>query len=276
MKMRVTRVRRGLFGLGMVWLGGLVVMDAVWAQGGVSFIARQDFEVGSGPASITVGDFNDDGYQDLATAAAALDTVPILLGRGDGTFLPAQRVGVGSVPVSIAVGDFNGDGLLDLATANAAANSVSILTSGGVVNDLVAFEPLPATFCFTPDPKGCPDGFIGTFRFAARLTNTSERSLTDLAVQVIALTQGNLLQNADGGPAGVDARLTVPRADDFTDGSLSPEEFVDVPFVICLTARQPFTVEVEVLGVVGSRDETPSGARHVGRQRIGEWTVPAR
>jgi hypothetical protein len=115
------------------------------------------------------------------------------------------------------------------------------------INDLVTFEPLQSTFTFTPDPTGCPRGFVGTFNFEARLTNSSERSLSDLVVTVTALTNGNLLQNADGGPAGVGARLTVPQEDEFADGILSPDEFVDVPLIICLTEQQPFRFVVDVL-----------------------------
>jgi hypothetical protein len=91
-------------------------------------------------------------------------------------------------------------------------------------------------------------GFVGTFSFEARLTNISERSLSDLAVVVTTLTNGNLLQNADGGPEGIGARLSVPQEDGFSDGVLSPDEFVDVLLIICLTQRQPFTFVVAVLG----------------------------
>jgi hypothetical protein len=129
MKMGTTRVRLELFSLGMLLLGGLVVVNAVRAQGGVSF-TRRDFGVGVDPESITVGDFNGDGHQDLATANRFPSTVSILLGRGDGTFLAAQDVGVGAVPHSITVGDFNGDGHQDLATANL-SNTVSILLGRG-------------------------------------------------------------------------------------------------------------------------------------------------
>lgn len=52
------------------------------------------------------------------------------------------------------------------------------------------------------------------------------------------------------GSGGVNARLTVPEADRFTDGVLSPDEFVDVPFIICLWQRRPFTFMVDVLGAV--------------------------
>ena len=119
-----------------------------------------------------------------------------------------------------------------------------------MVNDRVLFDPHRSTFSFTPTPKGCPAGFVGTFSFEARLRNRSVRPLTDLFVQVRNLTNGTLLQNADGGPGGIGARLTVPQADGFSDGVLGPRELVDVPFVICLTKQEPFTFVVDVLGAV--------------------------
>jgi hypothetical protein len=119
-----------------------------------------------------------------------------------------------------------------------------------VFNDFVTFEPLPATFHFIPDLMGYPEGFVRTFSFEARLTNISEHSLSALVIEVTALTGGNLLQNADGGPGGVGASLTVPRQDGFTDGRLTPDEFVDVPLIICLTQQRRFTFVVDVFGVV--------------------------
>ena len=74
-----------------------------------------------------------------------------------------------------------------------------------VVNDAVTFEPLRATFRFTPDPTGCLGAFsefFATFSFQAQLTNTSDGALTDLFVAVTTLTNGNVLQNADGGQGG--------------------------------------------------------------------------
>jgi hypothetical protein len=67
-------------------------------------------------------------------------------------------------------------------------------------------------------------------------------------VAVTTLTNGNLVHNADGGPGSVGARLTVPRQEGFTDGRLTPDEFVDVPFLICLTQQGSFIFEVDVLG----------------------------
>jgi hypothetical protein len=57
------------------------------------------------------------------------------------------------------------------------------------------------------------------------------------------LSNGDLLQNADGGPGGVGATLSV-------NGSLAKNAFVDVPFVICLTTTAQFQFFVYVLGTM--------------------------
>ena len=101
---------------------------------------------------------------------------------------------------------------------------------------------------------------MGTFRFEARLTNTSDSSLTDLVVVVTTLTNGNLLQNADGGPGGVGATVAVPQEDAFADGILSPEESVDVPFVVCLQEPSPFRFFVDVLGIVSDEGQEQRAA----------------
>jgi hypothetical protein len=136
---------------------------------------------------------------------------------------------------------------------------------------LVTFDRIRSTFRFRPDPTDCPEGLVGTFSFDARLTNTSAHLLEDLFVEVVTLTNGNLLQNAEGPPFGVGARLTVPPQEGFSDGLLSPEESVDVPFTLCLTARKPFTFEVDVFGVVASGEETV-----VSPQRVGPWRLVGR
>src|SRR5713226_8016890 len=100
------------------------VLVAVSAQEqGVSFIARRDFDAGSVPQSVSVGDFNGDGVQDLAVANAGSfpsdpGNVSVLWGNGDGSFQAARNFAAGTQPVSVAVGDFNGDGVQDLAVAN--------------------------------------------------------------------------------------------------------------------------------------------------------------
>ncbi|MBL7775513.1 MAG: choice-of-anchor D domain-containing protein, partial [Saprospiraceae bacterium] len=85
--------------------------------------------VGAGPRSVAIGDFNEDGVQDLAVSGAG---VFIRLGNGDGTFSGSLNVTVGSSPYSIAIGDFNGDGHQDFATSsNSPSGPVSIRVGDG-------------------------------------------------------------------------------------------------------------------------------------------------
>ena len=90
---------------------------------------------------------------------------------------------------------------------------------------------------------------MGKFNFQARLRNeSSSPALSNLLARVTTLTEGNLLQNADGGPAGVGAALTVPKIGDFFNGTLIPGAVVDVPFSICLKNTEPFSLFVNLLG----------------------------
>jgi len=119
-----------------------------------------------------------------------------------------------------------------------------------IINDLVLFEPIKLTYATTSDTTGCPPGFVGKFSFDAKLTNKgSSPSLLNLAVQVKTLTNGNLLHNADGGNGGEGSIMTIPLTGAYADGVLSPGEFVNVPFVICLKEKKSFKFIVDVLGV---------------------------
>jgi hypothetical protein len=137
----------------------------------------------------------------------------------------------------------------NLTGENPDRNMEVFLASCGLVNEWVSVTALPSTFKTTVDASLCPTGFSGTFSFVARIAAyPSSPALIDLRVQVLTLTNGNLLQNADNGPGRVAAILTVPRTHGYTDGILGPDEAVDVPFVICLQDLRPFRFMVDVLG----------------------------
>ena len=67
------------FNLGTVVLAG---------PGMSTFQPQQTFLVGNEPLGVAVGDFNGDGFADLAVANQPDNTISVLLGKGDGT-LPA-------------------------------------------------------------------------------------------------------------------------------------------------------------------------------------------
>jgi hypothetical protein len=118
--------------MAVVWAGLVVcnVLVAATTQAlDVSF-TRRDFDAGSIPTSVAVGDFNGDGVRDLAVANWS-NNVSVLLGNGDGTFQAPQNFATAGNPSSVAVGDFNGDGRPDLAVANSSSNNVSVLLGNG-------------------------------------------------------------------------------------------------------------------------------------------------
>jgi len=100
-------------------------------KGDGTFQSAVYYAVGASPSSVTVGDFNHDGYPDLAVANGGTTTVSVLFNNGDGTFQAAVNYGVHWSPSSVTVGDFNGDGKLDLAVANQGSGDVSVLINNG-------------------------------------------------------------------------------------------------------------------------------------------------
>jgi hypothetical protein len=83
-----------------------------------SFSDPSFYRAGSGSQSIVVGDFDEDGHQDLAVANWEGDDVTILLGTGTGSFSDASFYGAGNAPYSVDVGDFDEDGHQDLVVAS--------------------------------------------------------------------------------------------------------------------------------------------------------------
>ncbi|MFM7113402.1 MAG: beta strand repeat-containing protein, partial [Planctomycetota bacterium] len=105
--------------------------------------------VGAAPIAVTVGDFDNDGNDDIASANSGENSLSVFLGVGDGTFGTASQVALPGTPVSIAAGDFNGDGLDDV-TAISSTGTISQLNwsnvSKGFANPVNSvFSGFPAT-----------------------------------------------------------------------------------------------------------------------------------
>jgi hypothetical protein len=81
--------------------------------------------------AVTTGDFNRDGYPDVAVVTRFIGYVFIFLNTQDGGFADPLLFPVGDGPVAIASADFNNDEIRDLAVANADSNNVSILLGIG-------------------------------------------------------------------------------------------------------------------------------------------------
>jgi hypothetical protein len=76
---------------------------------------------------LTAGDFNQDGWIDLAAASTSDGRVVFLRG-GAGGFTPYSGVPPQSSPHSIETGDLNQDGWLDLVLGNRANDTVAVLS----------------------------------------------------------------------------------------------------------------------------------------------------
>jgi hypothetical protein len=123
--------------------------DGTFQTTGISPVAVS-LSPGNGPAAVVIGDFDGDGFADLAVVnqgtsmescsapIGSQDSVTILFGLGDGTFYPIGSLikppltySVGSNPRAIALGDFNQDGVQDLVTANYCSDDISVLEGVG-------------------------------------------------------------------------------------------------------------------------------------------------
>ncbi len=110
-----------------------------------------------------------------------------------------------------------------------------------VVNDLVALSNISTAL----DPEPVPGGPAGTLRITAEFTNTSAQMIGHRFAEVVELTAGNLLLNADGGAGGVGARLTLR---DNTSTPLLPGATETFEFTMGLQTQEPFTFFVNMLG----------------------------
>jgi len=96
-------------------------VNIMLGSGDGTFTFKANIPTGSHPTGIAVGDFNNDGIQDLAVVNTYASTITVMLGKGDGTFAPLAPIpstAFSTAPTAITAADFNGDGNLDLAVVN--------------------------------------------------------------------------------------------------------------------------------------------------------------
>ena len=122
------------------------------------------------------------------------------------------------------------------------------------LNEYVSFERIQSTVSFTSETSGCQLGAVGKVSFDATLTNVSEKTLSNIFVEINELTNDNLLLT-NNGLIGEGGRFAVPNNDDYFDGLLSHEEYVDVAFAVCLENTDPFRFLVDVYGDTGETSE---------------------
>ena len=126
-----------------------------------TFAQRVDYPTDDGPVSVAVGDFNGDGFDDLAVAALQGKTMQRSPREGrwhipSSSGLPAPDVsdnGVAAASQAVAVGDFNGDGALDVAVSDPLLDEISVFMGEG--DGTFSARIRPGSSQRTPSPGGC-------------------------------------------------------------------------------------------------------------------------
>ncbi len=88
------------------------------------------FSVGNYPTSITSGDFDQDGDDDLAAANWNGRSVSVLINKGNGIFGPQTIYNI-SAAFDVTSADIDRDGDIDIAAASDARDQISILKNNG-------------------------------------------------------------------------------------------------------------------------------------------------
>ena len=132
---------------------------------GLGFRDPISLSMGIGPEAIAVADLDGDGFQDLATANFADDTVTLRFGRANAQLSGIQLAFAGQGPADILAVDLDGKQGLDLVTANLLSGDTSVLLSlgGRQFAPEVPYE-------------------TGTFSEGLAITDLNEDGVTDLLV----------------------------------------------------------------------------------------------
>jgi hypothetical protein len=89
-----------------------------------------NYNAGTQPSSIAIGDLNGDGRQDLAITNNLSGTIGVFNNTGTG-FAPQISSATGTNARILALGDLNNDGKTDLASVNQGNNTISVWINNG-------------------------------------------------------------------------------------------------------------------------------------------------
>jgi len=189
----------------------VVFFEVTLSSSSIALGPPRAFWAGSGPAAVTVGDFNNDGKPDLAVTNARGNNVGILLNNGNGTFRSAVDYNTGSIPQDLATGDFQGNGRADLAVPNESSNDVSILLGNGDGTFQAAVNYGAGS---SPNAVGVGD-FNGDGKLDLAVSNAGSNDVSVLLGNGDGTFQA-AMSYATGGPA-----FGIPAVGDFNgDGKL--------------------------------------------------------
>jgi flagellin-like hook-associated protein FlgL len=105
-----------------------------FGNGDGTFQTANDITVPNTATSIgyvNTGDFNRDGFADIAVNNSSAGSVTILLNNRDGTFSPSATISGLGAPVLVEIRDLNQDGFDDVITSNGNFNTTGITLGNG-------------------------------------------------------------------------------------------------------------------------------------------------
>jgi Bacterial Ig-like domain (group 3)/FG-GAP-like repeat/FG-GAP repeat len=163
-------------------------------QGNGKFAAEQDYTLGAAAGSLAVGDFNGDGFMDVAVSEGSAG-VFVLLGQSNGTLGTAKQIDPSNA-VDVVAGSLTADGRTDLIVVDAGV-------AGGQPGALLVYLG-NADGSFTP--ATAPTTSAATYSVAALGDLNHDGKLDLIVAGAVAGTNGNpgalnaytLLGNGDG------------------------------------------------------------------------------
>ncbi len=190
-----------------------------------AFAPKVDVTTGLEPYAIALGDFDQDGKIDMATANFSDNTISIFrnTSSGPGNVSYASKIdfstGAGS-PYALSIGDFDGDGKQDVAVANETTNTVSVFrnTSTG-----------PGNINFA----GKIDFATGLFPHGITSTDFNLDGKVDLAVTSDTDDVISVFRNTSSGPGVINFGLRIDfptgqAAQDVSNGDLDGDGLFDL------------------------------------------------
>lgn len=112
-------------------LDSATLVSVLYNNGSGAFAPAMLTPAGLGASSVALGDYNDDGWLDIATPSAWDDDLTILTNLGDGTFSSPVSHGPLNAPIAVTAADLDMDGHLDLAVTSAVTSGITILRNTG-------------------------------------------------------------------------------------------------------------------------------------------------
>lgn len=99
-----------------------------------SFGQKTDFTSAANPEGIAIGDFNNDGKNDMVAANPSTNNISVFINSGIAgapAFQTHVEYATGTSPRRVAVDDFDNDGNLDIVVTNNGSSSVSVFRNTG-------------------------------------------------------------------------------------------------------------------------------------------------